>query len=527
MYRIDVNTTKADIPAMEKRVNEFMQRGIRIGNLNEMHKHYLNLREQLKDDIVQKYGIANPNSSQQIVAYLKDLASRVEMSANNDIINICMDAETGKWTSNANAMESLADLGYDIGTDILEYRLYKKYAESISELLSFADGNNLIHPFVTLTKTNRISYVRPAIMNIPKKLLWSMIAPYNSSDVLYSVDIKNQEPSILINSLGDDDLAKVLESDKGLYEELFERVFTPTVELNMVVDFLPENRVYSIQELRNIPFVEPAKYLPKRAECKSIYFNNERIIAIETLCHGYTGGEIKLPETVVIQTDKNELYNVPVKWNTDIKPKKGKDFTITGTLQGIEFRLSKAERKEFKVAWNALSYGASSFGIEKMCKIIDGKKVYKYFNNLDSFKRYKKQIDNIVKAGGNTVNTLFGNYVSAGIGKEDVKALKRALLDLPIQGTGADILSCLIKHFEEEIVKRGLEKDMFIYYTRHDELIIEVSKDIISRIGDNGVTETLRDILEHQIVYKGKDWEPFKVEIGQVVASDGIVEEEF
>lgn len=516
MYRIDVKSTKADIKAMEARVNQLMKRGIRVNDMRFMLAHYTNLRESLKDEIVQKYGIKNPNSSQQIVAYLQELASRVEMSAHNDIINICMDDETEKWTSNAEAMEKLSDLGYEIGSDILEYRLYKKYAESINELVTWKDTDNLIHPGVSLTKTNRISYVKPAIMNIPKKLLWELIAPYNEGDVLYSVDIKNQEPSILINYLDDKELAKVLKSDKGLYEELFEKVFTPTVELNMVRDFLPENRVYSIEELRNIPFVEPAKYLPKRAECKSLYFNEERVVAIETICMGYNGGEITLPETAIIQTDNNSLYKVPVKWRKDFKAKKDKDFTIIGDLQGLEFKLSKVERSEFKVAWNALSYGASSFGIDKMCKVINGKKVYSYFNNLESFKKYKKIIDNIVKSGQNTVTTLFGNLVTAGYGKEDNKALKRALLDLPIQGTGADILSCLISHFDTEVEKLGLSNKLFIYYTRHDELIIEANGKWVEEVGEQYIKSLLKELLEHQIIYGNDEWEPFKIEIDRV-----------
>jgi hypothetical protein len=314
-----------------------------------------------------------------------------------------------------------------------------------------------------------------------------------------------------------------LKSDKGLYEELFERVFKPTVELNVVADFLKENRVYTIEELRNIPFVEPVKYLPKRAECKSLYYNGEQVIAIETICCGYVGGELKLPETATIQTDKNEIYHVPVEW-PDFTTKKGKDFTVVGALQGIEFKLSKAERNEFKTAWNALSYGASSFGIDKICKLINGKKIYKYFNGLKSFKEYKKKIESIVKGGGNGVTTLFGNFVSAGSDKDNIKALQRSLLDLPIQGTGADILSCLITHFDSEIDKRGYKDKMFVYYTRHDELIIEVGEELVNSLSDSEIKDILRDILEHQIVFNGGSWEPFKVEVNRIDHPDTQIE---
>ena len=57
MYVIEVEFTKADIKAMEDRVNKLMQRGIRIGNLKSLFEHYTNTRESLKNEIVSKYGI--------------------------------------------------------------------------------------------------------------------------------------------------------------------------------------------------------------------------------------------------------------------------------------------------------------------------------------------------------------------------------------------------------------------------------------------------------------------------------------
>lgn len=519
MFKIDNTKVVADIGYMEYKLKSFMSRGIRIGDLNTLYQYYNTLRENIKNEIVSNYNIQNPNSSQQIIMYLRNLADQVELGAHNDIISICVEDDTGKWTTKAEAMEKLADLGYDIASDILDYRKAKKYADSIKELMTFADRDNLIHPSVSLTKTNRITYSKPGLMSVPKKLLWNVIVPYNDNDVLFSVDIKNQEPNILINYLADDSLKSALRSDKGLYEELFERVFKPTVEMNMIRDILSENKIYSVSELRSIPFVAPAKYLPKRAECKSLYYNNERIVAIETFCQGYNGGEIIFPDKVTIETEERQLYELDVVWQKDYKVKKTGDFVIKGDIQGVEFRLSPAERKEFKTAWNALSYGASSFGISKMCKIIDGKKVYNYFNNLDSFKRYRKAIEKIVNEGKTCVSTVFGNVVYAGYDKVDKKALKRTLLDLPIQGTGADILSCLIRHFEDEVKNRGLEHKMFIYYTRHDELIIEVNKDLVESNKDF-VIETLKDLLEHQVICNGKEWEPFKIEIEMITSGD-------
>jgi hypothetical protein len=55
---------------------------------------------------------------------------------------------------------------------------------------------------------------------------------------------------------------------------------------------------------------------------------------------------------------------------------------------------------------------------------------------------------------------------------------------------------------------------MEIYYTRHDELIIEVNGDWLNEVGADEVEKILRDMLEHQI----NDWTPFKIEVVQTHA---------
>ena len=69
---------------------------------------------------------------------------------------------------------------------------------------------------------------------------------------------------------------------------------------------------------------------------------------------------------------------------------------------------------------------------------------------------------------------------------------------------------------------RGLGGKLELYYTRHDELIIEVDKGWAEEVGKDGVEDTLRGILEHQI----DNWEPFKVEITLVEAEPLKVLEE-
>lgn len=175
--------------------------------------------------------------------------------------------------------------------------------------------------------------------------------------------------------------------------------------------------------------------------------------------------------------------------------------------------MGKAERKEFKTAWNAISYGASIFGVKMACKTIDAKQTYNYITKIAELKDYRNQIDKMARSGNTRIGTIFGTPLDAGY-TEDYKKLKRVLLDLPVQGSGADILSLLIKHFYDYTSEKEISDKMSIYYTRHDELIIEVNGEWLNEVGEVKVEEILRDMLEHQV----DDWIPFKIEVVQTKA---------
>lgn len=516
MYHINRKVDKPDVGHMEFIVNKLMERGIKLADCTKLRNYYANLREELRAEFQTKYGVSNPNSAQQITWYLENLSRSINLSSKNDIINICYNDETGKWTSNADAMEKLADLGYEFAQDLLDYRHAKKYAESIESVMDAADENGLVHPTVTLGKTHRINYSKPGIMTIPKKLLWHMIEPFKQGNILYSVDIKNQEPNILINMTNAEELKFALESEDGLYETMFKRCFQPTATANILVDTLPENRVYTIPEIKKLGTISPAMYSAVRPATNNLYVNGKKIIGIETICAGSEKGVmIELPDTVDVELEDGSFAKLPVEWESaEKKCKRSNDYSLIGKLSGADVEISKAERKEFKQSWLALSYGASVFGIKQMCKTIDGTRVYNYITSIEAIKEYRKQIEKYAKQGNTGICTIFGTPMSAGVDTDDWKKLRRVLLDLPIQGSGADILSLLIKHFFEYTEEHGLADKMILYYTRHDELIIEVDGEWVNEVGDEHVCEVLKDMLEHQI----DDWTPFKVEISQTHA---------
>lgn len=536
MYKINTKKDKPDTGKLHYTVEQMMRRGIRVAELDKLEKHYLELKDGIAANIYDKFGIKNPNSPKQVTDFIKSLSDRrTETSPGeaNDILEICciQDYKTKeyKWTSNSQALEKLAAIGYDFAADMIDYRIYKKYAESIASVKKFLDGNGLIHPSVNLTKTQRISYKDPALMNIPKALLWNIIAPLKDGDVLYSVDIKNQEPNILLNILQEEELMPALTSEEGLYEYMFKQVYKPEVTMNLLVDTFPDERIYSINELQEMGAVSPAYFMPVKPQSSNVYYNDSKIIEIETICQGYTPGcTIIYPETAKALTEDGEIVEIPIKWNTNTKISKTSDSVIVGELLGCDVRISKAERKEFKTSWLALTYGAAAISIKESCKLIDGGKLYKYFTHLPQMKIYRSNIDRLAKMGVQTINNIFGMPMYAD--KSTPKELKRSLLDLPIQGTGSAILSLLVEHFNNEMIERGLADKVFIYYTRHDEIIVEASEELVNSMGEKELESMLRDVTEHQVIHESSDgtqttWVPFKVEINKIEQSEEINKE--
>ncbi|MBO5388014.1 MAG: Ig-like domain-containing protein [Lachnospiraceae bacterium] len=518
MYNISTELDKPDIQYMLNEAKRMMNRGIKLKDLRDIYNKYNSLREKLYKDFSETYGVLNPNSNPQLSHYLQAMSDKLtSMGATNDIYEICF--VDGKWTTNKDAMLKLHEIGYEFATDLLMYRLAKKYAETVEGLMKAADENGIIHPEVALGKTNRLQYKKPGILSIPKAMLWNLIAPMNEGNKLYSVDIKNQEPNILINLLGADELKSALTAKEGLYEHLFSKVYIPRVTLNIAVapkgvQLIP--KLLSREELEKNNNIQPAYYLPLRAKSKSLYVKDKRVELINQYnTMTMVDTPVVLPEKVEVSCTGGDVYELDVDWiDGDKVYKQSGTYTIQGVIKGIDVKCSKEERAEFKTAWLAMTYGASKPGILAMCKSLDGSVIYDYFNNIEGFKKYNSMCNKHAKQGMQYIKTLFGTVMFAD--EPNSRRLRRVLLDLPVQGTGADILSLLIKHFNTTLSKRGIVDKLQIYYTRHDELIIEADRDWVNSVGDKAVKALLTDILEHQI----DDWTPFKVEVNEVTEGE-------
>ena len=503
MYTMIIGKDKPDAERLRKNQERMMARGIKVKNINQLNYEYEKIRDDLKDSIEDEYGIGNINSYAQVAGYLQSMSSKVPYGEVNDYINTCY--QDGKWATDQYALNKLSALGYKFATDMLDYREAKSNAEKIRSIKdSVVDGR--MHPSVSLAKTNRVNYSKPALGQINKELLRKIVEPLNDDEAIYSIDIKNQEPGILINALKDPELLEALNSTDGLYETMFRWVYRPFTEMTLLEDSLPEDRIYSQKELSTNIMVPPDSYTPIEAPCLGWELNGKRVQRVQRICQGVSDSStIIYPETVMVECADGTVANTKVTWE---KSKKGK---VTGWLNEIEVKISPQERKEFKTSFLAITYGASSLGIEKQCKIIDAKLLYKKITSLKGMANYRKQCGAAASKGVTSLRTVFGTIVSTDkVGS--VNELKRSLLSIPIQGTGADILDLLITHFEEESEKEFKENAPYIYFTRHDELMVCVKKELVKEYGEQEFRRWINDTMEHRI----GDSTPFRVEISEI-----------
>lgn len=505
MYYINSKVDRPSSSELYAEISKLMQKGVKIGNIKPIYDAFITEQDACTKDIRSNYGIANPNSSAQIINYMNSLND-------NTIVETC--CENGKWTSNRQAMQRLADMGYEFAGIILRYRKAKKCADSLKSIMDAADSNRMIHPEVSLTKTNRISYSNPSLMNIPKKLVWHCIVPSNPGNVLISADIKNQEPNIMINMKNIQKLKPALSSKMGLYEYIFS-MLEVKARVNIIVTNDEKPGIMNNAEMKERDDIPAILYTPKLPPIPNAKIGDETIRAIcITNIVTPIGVVPNLPSKVRVITDKGDIREVDVKFNIDFNSKSLKSkickqgiISIDGVIQNLSIECTGDIRSEFKIAWNALTYGASNLGVNNMCRLLDGSAIYNLFTSIPELQNYKAECNKQGQAGIQITKTYFGTELNASTPSKS--ALKRVLMDLPIQGTAADILSLLVRHVNKVIKENRLENKIWIVFTRHDEIVFEATKELIEARGIEWITDFIKDMVEHKV----DDWEPFKIEV--------------
>lgn len=366
-------------------IQESISKGIKIASDAKERRNKVDIQvTTLKNNLENYYGISNIQSSVKLREYFMRVLSASELE-------VC--TKKGKLSFDKENLEALAKLGRADANDIIRYRTLKKTLDSLDGMVNAAGRDGMVRPSISVAKTNRIHYLDPALMNIPKDILWDIIVSRREGGKLYSVDIKQQEPWILMHMLGIRELIDIISQENDFYNAVHKAVF--------------------------------------KVDCPS-----EQV------------------------------------------------------------------RDNIKTVWNAMSYGATLYGIKQYSKHVDGEAIYRYFENIKEYKEYKGKCYGRAKKNIQTATTYFGTEVYAdAYGSK----LSRALMDIPIQGTGADILALLVENLKRQLDEIGLSNKLEIYFTRHDEIIIDSD----GTLDDDIVENILNNILTHQV----DDWIPFRLEI--------------
>jgi len=171
---------------------------------------------------------------------------------------------------------------------------------------------------------------------------------------------------------------------------------------------------------------------------------------------------------------------------------------------GIELsKVTKEMRSRAKAVNFGIVYGISDFGLSRDLNISvkESKKLIdNYFETYPDIEKYLKSIIENAKENG-YAETIFNR-------KRDLPELKssnynirsfgeRVAMNMPIQGTAADIIKIAMIKVYRELKQRKLKSKLILQV--HDELIIETYKEEVSE-----VTKLLTECMEEAMVLKVK-----------------------
>ncbi len=153
------------------------------------------------------------------------------------------------------------------------------------------------------------------------------------------------------------------------------------------------------------------------------------------------------------------------------------------------------ERGKAKAVNFGIVYGISDFGLGEQIKVprkVAKEYIEEYLRKYSGIKKYMENIDIEAKEKG-YVTTIFGR-------RRNIPELKsanfmvrqfgsRAALNMPIQGTAADIMKLAMVEVQKQIEKRKLRTKLLLQI--HDELLLEVPKEETEE-----VKKMLKDSME-------------------------------
>jgi len=216
--------------------------------------------------------------------------------------------------------------------------------------------------------------------------------------------------------------------------------------------------------------------------------------------------QIELRVVASISNDKKMLE----AFNT------GRD-THTETASAIfgvpEDKVDKDMRRVAKVVNFGIIYGISSYGLAQATEKTPaeaGKFIEEYFKKYPAIKKYMDDTVTSAKEKG-YVETLLGRRryipdIASGVAQIQ-RAAERMAINMPIQGTAADIMKLAMIKIDEEILSKNPDIKMILQV--HDELVFELPDNKnIKKILEN-IKEIMESVfkLKCPLIVEGKEAE--------------------
>ncbi len=162
-------------------------------------------------------------------------------------------------------------------------------------------------------------------------------------------------------------------------------------------------------------------------------------------------------------------------------------------------KITKQQRRDAKTVSVGIIYGVSPYGLAANTdmSIPEAKKyIDRYFELYPNIRKYMKDIVAFAQKNG-YVETLFGRRRHIPEIESKIPAInqaaQRAAINMPIQGTAADILKAAMIEINKKLPK--ISKNTKLLLQVHDELVLEVPKSDVEKVG-----KLIKTIMEN--IYK-------------------------
>jgi DNA polymerase I len=184
--------------------------------------------------------------------------------------------------------------------------------------------------------------------------------------------------------------------------------------------------------------------------------------------------------------------------------------TTAAKVFGVDAKgVTRNMRRKAKEVNFGIMYGIGPFGLAARLGIPQNEAreiIARYFERFPNVKQYIN--DTIATARQNGyVTTLYGRrryFADINSRNQNIRAnAERAAINMPIQGTAADMIKVAMIRIDDDLRKKGLKSRMLLQV--HDELVFEIAK---------GELEELKSLITDRMQNAMTLTVPVKVEIG-------------